>query len=177
MRANLGLREFRLPQPLAKARRYWRHAVLAAVPLVLLARIMASAPIAQDQAYHEFADQRRLLGVPHLLDVVSNLPFLFVGAAGMLLCLSPLRPPRCASWLAFFAGTALVFFGSGYYHWAPSDATLVWDRLPMTIAFMMYGLLTWSLTARSRRAVWDSTRARDQGARREFASPWRRVAT
>jgi len=138
MRANLGLREFRLPQPLAKARRYWRHAVLAAVPLVLLARIMASAPIAQDQAYHEFADQRRLLGVPHLLDVVSNLPFLFVGAAGMLLCLSPLRPPRCASWLAFFAGTALVFFGSGYYHWAPSDATLVWDRLPMTIAFMAF---------------------------------------
>jgi hypothetical protein len=138
MRANQGFRESRQPQALAKALRYWRHAVLAAVPLVLLARIMASAPIGQDEAYHEFADQRRLLGVPHLLDVVSNLPFLFIGAAGMLLCLSPLRPPRCASWLAFFAGVALVFFGSSYYHWAPDDATLVWDRLPMTIAFMAF---------------------------------------
>jgi hypothetical protein len=31
---------------------------------------------------------------------------------------------------------ALVFLGSGYYHATPNDDTLVWDRLPMTIAFM-----------------------------------------
>jgi hypothetical protein len=138
MRANHELRESPLAETAAKALRYWRHAVLVAVPLALLLRLLANGTIVQDEAYHEFADQRRLLGVPHLLDVISNLPFLVVGAAGMLLCLGPLRPPRCASWLAFFAGTALVFFGSGYYHWAPDDATLVWDRLPMTIAFMAF---------------------------------------
>jgi hypothetical protein len=32
-------------------------------------------------------------------------------------------------------GLFLTAFGSGYYHWDPSNATLVWDRLPMTIAF------------------------------------------
>jgi hypothetical protein len=35
---------------------------------------------------------------------------------------------------------SLVSIGSGTYHWDPRDATLVWDRLPMTIAFM--GLFT-----------------------------------
>ena len=30
----------------------------------------------------------------------------------------------------------LTCFGSAYYHWSPDNATLVWDRLPMTLAFM-----------------------------------------
>jgi len=119
----------------AKAPRHWRHAFLVAIPLLLLARIYADGPIAQDPAFHEFADQRRLLGVPHFFDVASALPFVFVGVAGMLLCLGPRRPPRGASWFVFFAGIALATFGSGYYHWAPADATLFWERLPMTIAF------------------------------------------
>lgn len=33
-------------------------------------------------------------------------------------------------------------FGSGYYHLSPDNHTLVWDRLPMTIAFMaLFSLL------------------------------------
>jgi hypothetical protein len=35
-----------------------------------------------------------------------------------------------------FAGVGLTGIGSAYYHWAPDNATLFWDRLPMTIAFM-----------------------------------------
>jgi len=31
---------------------------------------------------------------------------------------------------------ALVAFGSGYFHLNPINETLLWDRLPMTIAFM-----------------------------------------
>lgn len=131
MRANQELRD----QAPARGSRWWRHAFLAAIPFLLLARIYAEGPIAQDPAYHEFADQRRLLGVPHFFDIVSSLPFVFIGVAGMLLCLGPLRPPRSASWFAFFAGIALATFGSGYFHWAPADATLFWERLPMTIAF------------------------------------------
>ena len=40
------------------------------------------------------------------------------------------------SWFVFFLGVALVFLGSGYYHYAPNDDSLVWDRLPMTVAFI-----------------------------------------
>ena len=107
-----------------------------ALPLALFAGVMALDPIAQDAAYHDFADQRFLLGVPNLLDVASNIAFLIVGAWGIALCAGQRRPPRVASWMAFFLCTVLTSFGSAYYHWAPNDATLVWDRLPMALAFM-----------------------------------------
>ena len=35
-----------------------------------------------------------------------------------------------------FVGAILIFVGSAYYHWDPTNETLVWDRLPMTFAFM-----------------------------------------
>ena len=38
----------------------------------------------------------------------------------------------------FFIGVLLTGIGSGYYHWNPSNETLVWDRLPMTIAFTAF---------------------------------------
>jgi hypothetical protein len=40
-------------------------------------------PIPQDQSYHQFADQRTIFGIPNFWNVVSNLPFLAVGAAGL----------------------------------------------------------------------------------------------
>jgi len=33
-------------------------------------------------------------------------------------------------------GVGLVSIGSAYYHWIPTNESLVWDRLPMTIGFM-----------------------------------------
>lgn len=36
------------------------------------------------------------------------------------------------SWTLFFAGVTAVAFGSSYYHLKPNDATLVWDRLPVS---------------------------------------------
>ena len=104
--------------------------------LALFAGVMALEPIAQSAAYHNFADQRFLLGVPNLLDVASNIAFVIVGALGIALCAGQRRPPRVASWRVFFIATVLTGFGSAYYHWAPNDATLVWDRLPMALAFM-----------------------------------------
>jgi len=35
-----------------------------------------------------------------------------------------------------FVGVFLTGIGSSYYHLYPDNRTLVWDRLPMTIAFM-----------------------------------------
>src|SRR6201987_2903758 len=40
-------------------------------------------PIAQAPTYHQFADQRTLLGIPNFWNVVSNLPFVLVGAVGL----------------------------------------------------------------------------------------------
>src|SRR5262249_48787388 len=36
----------------------------------------------------------------------------------------------------FFAGVLLTAFGSAWYHLAPDHDRLVWDRLPMTVAFL-----------------------------------------
>jgi hypothetical protein len=116
--------------------RHWRAGALVILLLALFAGVMALEPIAQSAEYHDFADQRSLLGVPNLFDVASNIAFLIVGALGIALCAGPRRPPRVASWMAFFLCTVLIGLGSAYYHWAPNDATLVWDRLPMALAFM-----------------------------------------
>lgn len=94
-------------------------------------------PIAQDPTYHEFADRRGLLGIPNIFNVATNLAFLIVGGAGLALGVARWRAPGAyRAWSACFAGVALVCFGSAYYHLAPSNATLVWDRLPMSLALM-----------------------------------------
>ena len=79
--------------------RYWREAALILIGVVMLAGLWARGPIPQDAGYHDFADQRLLLGVPNLLDVVSNLAFLIVGVAGIVLCVGRRRPPLAAAGL------------------------------------------------------------------------------
>ena len=128
------------------------HFVLPALLTLSLGALLAVDPIAQDTRYHDFADQRRLLGVANLWNVISNLPFLFVGLAGLRFCTQQRQlAPR--SWQAFFAGAALVSIGSSIYHLAPDNQTLVWDRLPMTLAFMglLVALLTEFVDSRSER--------------------------
>jgi hypothetical protein len=113
----------------------WRALVLLLVAAVSFAGIWLLPPLAQDPVYHQFADRRTLLAIPNFLNIVTNLAFLPAGVAGIRLCLR--RPPnRRASWLVFFSGVVLVCFGSGYYHARPDNDTLVWDRLPMSVAFM-----------------------------------------
>ncbi len=87
-------------------------------------------PIPQSQLYHGFADQRTMLGIPNFWNVVSNAPFLMVGAMGLL----RVRGNWSAS--TFFLGVFLTGIGSSYYHWDPDDLGLFWDRLPMSLAFM-----------------------------------------
>ncbi len=115
--------------------------VLLVLAFGALLGTFALSPIPQDPAYHLFADRREMLGVPNFWNVVSNLPFLFIGMVGIHQVLS--RPAGClpelrTSYLIFFAGVLLVAFGSGYYHWTPSNESLVWDRLPMTLGFMAF---------------------------------------
>ena len=112
--------------------------VLVLGPLVWL-MIGHGEPILQDRGYHLFADGRSCLGIANFGNVASNGLFLLSGVIGALHCWRK-REGAWRSWLVFFTGVALVFFGSAYYHGAPGDDTLVWDRLPMTVAFM--GLFT-----------------------------------
>jgi hypothetical protein len=99
---------------------------------------LLSSPIAQDPAYHLFADPRALLGIPNFWNVMSNLPFVIVGALGFRVSLKNTDDPLRSAWLVFFAGIFLTAFGSGYYHLAPDNETLAWDRLTMTIGFMSF---------------------------------------
>lgn len=116
-----------------KRRGIWLIVIVLA-PLAYL--LLLHAPIPQDKGYHIFADLRTCLGIQNFGNVASNLAFLLVGVIGAWWCLRNLRTGARLSWTIFFVGVALVFVGSGYYHATPNDDTLVWDRLPMTIAFM-----------------------------------------
>ena len=92
------------------------------------------SPIEQDKAYHNFSDIHTFFGVPNFWNVISNAPFFIVGFLGIYK-LSSFASVK-TQYLLFFLGVLLVAFGSGYYHLDPNDYTLVWDRIPMTIAFM-----------------------------------------
>ncbi len=110
--------------------------LLAVMVLPLLYLLLLQAPIPQDKGYHLFADMRTCLGIRNFGNVASNLAFLLVGVIGAIWCYRHLKTGARLSWMVFFTGVALVFAGSGYYHTTPNDDTLVWDRLPMTLAFM-----------------------------------------
>jgi hypothetical protein len=110
-----------------------------------LGSLFCLPPIPQPVSYHAFADDRTLLGVPNFWNVFSNLPFLIVGVLSLIWLLrhaqvGPEHPvlDRAERWplMVFFSGVLLTAFGSGYYHLAPDNERLVWDRLPMTVAFM-----------------------------------------
>ena len=111
-------------------------AVLAAGVTLLI------SPIAQDPAYHQFADRRAFLGIPNFGDTASSIGFLIVGALGLAFVIGgPGRrlfdaPGERWPFLLFFAAVALVGGGSAYYHADPTTGALLWDRLPMTVAFM-----------------------------------------
>jgi hypothetical protein len=122
-----------------------RKALILAIAMAAAAWGLLAPPLAQEQAYHHFADTRALLGIANAADTVSNAAFLVVGLLGLAFLWreraanSRMRfasPHELHAYGVFFAGVALTSFGSAYYHLAPDDARLVWDRLPMTIAFM-----------------------------------------
>lgn len=111
-------------------------AVIAATLTVGVLVFLLVPPVPQDPAYHLFADSRTLMGVPNFGNVASNLPLLLAGIYGLatLHRLSPSLPLPAA--ITFCVAVILVGIGSAYYHYAPNSDTLVWDRLPMTVAFM-----------------------------------------
>jgi len=112
----------------------WQLWTIIGLGLASAAGLACWQRIPQDLRYHNFVDQRRMLGRLHALNVWSNAPFVGVGIAGLVwLALHPV--PQRWIWASFFVGVVLTGLGSGYYHLKPNNATLVWDRLGMTTAF------------------------------------------
>ena len=115
---------------------HWREIVLISVIVISFVVMMSIQPISQDLSYHDFADDREFSGIPNFLNVISNIPFALFGIIGIFYCRRSRQGESYWSWLTLFSGVTLVSIGSGYYHLNPGNDTLVWDRLPMTIAFM-----------------------------------------
>jgi hypothetical protein len=117
----------------------WQSALLFTVSFGVIVAVAMVDPVPQDPLYHLFADQRTMASVPNFLNVISNLPFLLVGIMGWRMITQneeTVTPATRRAWIIFFFGVALTAFGSGYFHLQPDNDTLIWDRLPMTIAFM-----------------------------------------
>ena len=120
----------------------YRIGFLVALFAVALAGLFFLEPISQSAAYHRFADTRSWLGIANFGDVVSNFAFAVAGCYGLWRVLGPAgrhifdNPAERWPYAFFFIGVGLVSAGSAYYHAAPDNARLFWDRLPMTVAFM-----------------------------------------
>jgi len=94
-------------------------------------------PQPQDPGYHKFADSRAYWGIPNTFDALSNIALAIVGLLGIIAALKRIRRQKFNApifqYLIFFGGVFLTGFGSLYYHLAPTNQTLIWDRLPITI--------------------------------------------
>jgi hypothetical protein len=130
---------------------------LVAFTIALGAVAMLLPRIPQPQSYHDFADQRSFLGIANFGDLASNLLFAVSGAWGLIFLLERhsheqfIDPRERCAYFFLFLGLFLTAFGSRYYHLAPDNARLVWDRLPMMLAFM--GLVSAMISERVSVAV------------------------
>jgi hypothetical protein len=108
--------------------------------LACLAAALLLPATPQPLDYHAFADERTFFGIPNFLDVVSNGGFVVAGAAGLVATFGSRARFEAAGerwpYAVLFVGALLTGFGSAYYHLAPDNERLFWDRLPMTVAFM-----------------------------------------
>lgn len=116
----------RCPQP--------RTIALLALAAVLGLALWIHGPIPQWPSYHRFADQRTRLGLPNAADVLSNLPFALVGAVFLRAMRGRPRSEASLAWLGFALALIATAAGSAFYHWAPHNASLAFDRLPIAWA-------------------------------------------
>lgn len=134
---------------------------------ILIALAMASVsafwivpPIAQPQWYHDFADKRSFLGIANFSNVISNIPFLFIGGWGIWHVVTRGLTNRSHDsiqrlmYLCLFSGVALTGAASAYYHWEPNNERLVWDRLPIAITIMTLFVIVIAELVNRQLGVW-----------------------
>lgn len=117
----------------------WRAGLLLLITILFAIAAIAVPAVPQPQSYHQFADCRAFLGIENFFNVMSNLPFFAAGAWGLSVVLRGegqfVDARERLPYLVFFLGALLTCAGSAWYHWAPDNTRLVWDRLPMTLGF------------------------------------------
>lgn len=100
----------------------------------------SSLLLALDIDPYAFACDGEVLGVPHGLNVLTNLPFLLVGAWGLVFLARRglLTDPALVNWTGLWTSVLLLAFGSGAYHVFLTPGTLALDRLCITgiVAFL-----------------------------------------
>lgn len=113
--------------------------ICAAVVVVVLVLLLVG-PYPQPQDYFGFADQRKILGIDNFWNVISNATFLVPGFIGLSKLLGTRQcevlPGTSHIYIILFGGILLTAAGSSWFHLAPDNNSLVWDRLPMTVVFM-----------------------------------------
>lgn len=158
-----------------------------ALAAALLCYAIVPSPIPQDPSYHRFADRRAWLGIPNAWNVLSNLPFLLVGAIALLhwrrMRARVAGTDRFLPPLLFAIGTILTGIGSAYYHAFPNNTTLLADRIGIAItvaAFLAlitgdriaYGtngvLIVWTLFAIATILWWYAGEQRGAGDLRPY---------
>jgi hypothetical protein len=112
--------------------------IIPSLGLFCVIGLVINGPIPQQQSYHNFADQREILGIPNFLNVITNLPFAIIGLLGFRAVRNINEKKLKYISDAIFAGFLMVALGSGYYHLWPGNDTLVYDRMPIAIIIMSF---------------------------------------
>jgi len=124
-----------------------KHYTLPGLALLVIVGLLIYGPIPQDPSYHQFADNRTMFGIPNFLNVITNLPFAVIGLLGLNMVNSIPEKRLKIIGTAIFIGFLLLTAGSGYYHLQPSNQSLVYDRIPISIilismfSFIIYDLV------------------------------------
>lgn len=114
---------------------------MLAVFIITAVALWFADPIAQDLAYHRFSDDRVMLGVPHFMDVISNIPFVVIGLMGLNVAAKSYKKKTMGYFVmtfTLFVGVVLTGFGSAFYHYEPNNFTLIFDRMPMVLVFTAF---------------------------------------
>jgi len=138
-------------------KRNYKGIILVVVFIVTTVLLYFLDPIAQDLAYHQFSDHRTLFGVSNFMDVVSNLPFLFVGYLGLRFVQQSYKKYTFSYFImlyVLFFCVILTGLGSMFYHHTPNNFTLIFDRLPMTLVFTSFFAIIISDYVDRRVGVW-----------------------
>jgi hypothetical protein len=132
-----------LRSAVAEISRDSRHWLLGLLVFAAVLVLVLVPPMPELKSFRELADERSAFGVANFWNVVSNFPFLLVGAWGIYFLLADEWRTRAFSlpvekwpYLLCFIAVACVAPGSAYYHLAPDvDTRLMWDRLPIGLGF------------------------------------------
>lgn len=100
--------------------------------------------ISQPLQYHQFADRHTCFGITGCFDIASNALFALAGLAGLRFLFSEsgrhafINAREIIPYRLFFLAAIMIAIGSGYYHLAPDNSRLAWDRAAMSLALMSW---------------------------------------